>query len=86
MSKIGNAYLMQMERQFGDVNVSPDTLCSLCGECYGDHMGLTCPPKECPICGKPSDGSLLPHKKCANKENMISDIRISDFGYSTERK
>jgi len=43
MSKMGDEYLKQMERQFGDVSVGNDVLCNYCGERYGYHSGLKCP-------------------------------------------
>ena len=43
MSKMGNYYIGQMEKQFGDVLVSNDTPCRYCGQPYGDHYGLECP-------------------------------------------
>jgi len=74
MSKMGNYYIEQMEKQFGDVIVSSETPCSICGERYGDHMGLTCPPKECPLCGNPSEGYMITHKECADREVMLADL------------
>ena len=43
MSKSNDWYLRQMEDQFGDVIVSDDTPCAICGQPYGEHIGLECP-------------------------------------------
>ena len=73
MSRMGEEYSKQMERKFGDVLVSNDALCNFCGQRYGDHYGLTCPPQECPLCGKPSSHSEV-HKECAGREAMKSSL------------
>ena len=36
-------YTNTMIKQFGSIKVYADTPCKLCGERYGDHLGLTCP-------------------------------------------
>jgi len=68
MSKMSREYSRQMERQFGDVLVSDDTLCNYCGQRYGDHTGLTCPLEEYPLCGKANSHSQV-HKECADKRS-----------------
>ena len=39
-------YTNVMIKQFGGIQVFADTPCKLCGKRYGDHLGLTCPPKN----------------------------------------
>jgi hypothetical protein len=64
MSKIGNYYIEQMERQFGNVIVEANAPCNMCGKRYGDHLGLTCPPKNGTFL-KPNKDTMI----TINKEN-----------------
>ena len=52
MSKMGEEFTRETERKFGDILPNADAICTDCGECYRDHFGLECPPKE------PEDSAL----------------------------
>jgi len=66
MSKMGDEYLRQMERQFGDVRVSYDTPCYYCGQRYGDHYGLECP--------EPISPYEIPHIACDKHFNPPNEV------------